>query len=110
MLFLKNMPADEFLDKFFKLDNLSFDTIYDNKVYNYNVASYNDKEKDGNIVVLSLTLLEKKDENNNWSDIQYKYLFLEFYLNNDLIKFSDDASDNKTKQIIKDFVDAVIDA
>lgn len=110
MLFLKNMPADEFLDKFFKLDNLSFDTIYDDKVYNYNVASYNDKEKDGNVIALNLTLLEKKDENVNWSDIQYKYLFLEFYLNNDLIKFSDDISDNKTKQIVKDFVDAVINA
>lgn len=110
MLFLKNMPAHEFLDKFFKLDNLKFDTIYDDKVYNYNVASYNDKEKDGNVIALSLTLLEKKDENVNWSDIQYKYLFLEFYLNNDLIKFSDDTSDNKTKQIVKDFVDAVINA
>lgn len=110
MLYLKNMPAYEFLEKFFKLDNLSFDTIYNDKVYNYNVASYNDKEKDGNITALSLTLLEKRNENSNWSDIQYKYLFLEFYLNNDLIKFSDDASDNKTKQIVKDFVDAVIDA
>lgn len=110
MLFLKNMPAHEFLDKFFKLDNLKFDTIYDDKLYNYNVVSYNDKEKDGNIVALSLTLLEKKDENVNWSDIQYKYLFLEFYLDNDLIKFSDDTSDNKTKQIVKDFVDAVINA
>ena len=110
MLFLKNMPAHEFLDKFYELDNLSFNTIYDNKAYNYNVASYNDKEKDGNVVALSLTLLEKKDENNNWADIQYKYLFLEFYLNNDLIKFDDDISENKTKQIVKDFVDAVIDA
>lgn len=110
MLYLKNMLAYEFLDKFFKLDNLKFDTIYDDKLYNYNVASYNDKEKDGNIIVLSLTLLEKKDENSNWADIQYKYLFLDFYLNNDLIKFSDDTSDNKTKQIVKDFVDAVINA
>ena len=110
MLYLKNMPAHEFLNKFFELDNLSFETIYDDKVYNYNVASYNDKEKDGSITVLNLTLLEKKDENTNWADIQYKYLFLEFYLNNDLIKFSDDTSDNKTKQIVKDFVDAVIDA
>ena len=104
------MPADEFLDKFFKLDNLSFDTVYDDKVYNYNVASYNDKEKDGNITVLNLSLLEKQDENSSWADVQYKYLFLEFYLNNDLIKFSDDTSDNKTKQIVKDFVDAVINA
>lgn len=110
MLYLKNMPAYEFLDKFFKLDNLSFDTVYNDKVYNYNVASYNDKEKDGNITALNLTLLEKKDENSNWADIQYKYLFLEFYLNNDLIKFSDDTSSNKTKQIVKDFVDAVINA
>ena len=108
MLYLKNMPAYEFLDKFFKLDNLKFDTIYDDKLYNYNVASYNDK--DGNITVLNLSLLEKRDENSNWADIQYKYLFLEFYLNNDLIKFSDDTSDNKTKQIVKDFIDAVINA
>lgn len=110
MLYLKNMSAHEFLDKFFKLNNLSFDTIYDDKLYNYNVTSYNDKEKDGNITVLNLSLLEKRDENSNWADIQYKYLFLEFYFNNDLIKFSDDTSDNKTKQIVKDFVDAVINA
>ena len=76
MLYLKNMPAYEFLDKFFKLDNLKFDTIYDDKVYNYNVASYNDKEKDGNITVLNLSLLEKRDENSNWVTKLLRYIYI----------------------------------
>ena len=76
MLYLKNMPAYEFLDKFFKLDNLSFDTIYDDKVYSYNVASYNNKEKDGNITVLNLSLLEKRDEDSNWVTKLLRYIYI----------------------------------
>ena len=76
MLYLKNMPAYEFLDKFFKLDNLKFDTIYDDKLYNYNVASYNDKEKDGNITVLNLSLLEKRDENFNWVTKLLRHIYI----------------------------------
>lgn len=111
MLLLKNITAPQFLDKFFTLENLSFDVVYDNQNYKYNIASYNDKEKDGGLIVtLNLTAIETKDENENWTDIQYKYLFLEFYMNENIIKFSEDLSNNKTKTIIKSFVNAVINA
>lgn len=105
MLMLKNITVPQFLDKFFTLNNLSFDVMCNDKKYKYNVASYNDKEKNGGLIIaLNLTIVETKDENENWTDVQYKYLFLEFYMNENVIRFDD----NKTEQIIKSFIDAVI--